>query len=76
MQNLEETKCHVGEALLLACVFIYLILASLFGSFFQPLTIMLALPLRRGAAELGRVRLVGKRLSTSTVSLSFALPRR
>jgi HAE1 family hydrophobic/amphiphilic exporter-1 len=26
-------------------VFIYLILASLFGSFFQPLAIMLALPL-------------------------------
>jgi HAE1 family hydrophobic/amphiphilic exporter-1 len=35
----------VGEAILLAVVFIYLILASLFGSFFQPLAIMLALPL-------------------------------
>ena len=33
------------EALLLAVVFIYLILASLFGSFLQPLAIMLALPL-------------------------------
>jgi hydrophobic/amphiphilic exporter-1 (mainly G- bacteria), HAE1 family len=44
-QNLEETKGYVGEALLLACIFIYLILASLFGSFFQPLAIMLALPL-------------------------------
>jgi HAE1 family hydrophobic/amphiphilic exporter-1 len=35
----------VLEALLLAVVFIYLILASLFGSFLQPLAIMLALPL-------------------------------
>ena len=40
-----ETKGYVLEALLLAVVFIYLILASLFGSFLQPLAIMLALPL-------------------------------
>jgi HAE1 family hydrophobic/amphiphilic exporter-1 len=45
VQNLEETKGFVLEALLLAIVFIYLILASLFGSFLQPLAIMLALPL-------------------------------
>jgi len=45
VQNLEETKGYVLEALLLAVVFIYLILASLFGSFLQPLAIMLALPL-------------------------------
>jgi hydrophobic/amphiphilic exporter-1 (mainly G- bacteria), HAE1 family len=45
VQNLEETKGYVAEALLLAVVFIYLILASLFGSFFQPLAIMLSLPL-------------------------------
>ncbi len=45
VQNLEETKGYVLEALVLAVVFIYLILASLFGSFFQPLAIMLALPL-------------------------------
>jgi HAE1 family hydrophobic/amphiphilic exporter-1 len=45
VQNLEETKGYVLEALLLAVVFIYLILASLFGSFIQPLSIMLALPL-------------------------------
>ena len=45
VQNLEETKGYVLEAIILACVFIYLILASLFGSFFQPLAIMLALPL-------------------------------
>ncbi|HEX2202571.1 MAG TPA: efflux RND transporter permease subunit [Longimicrobium sp.] len=45
VQNLNETKGYVGSALLLAVVFIYLILASLFGSFFQPLAIMLSLPL-------------------------------
>ncbi len=45
VQNLEETKGYVLEALGMAVVFIYLILASLFGSFLQPLAIMLALPL-------------------------------
>jgi HAE1 family hydrophobic/amphiphilic exporter-1 len=45
VQNLEETKGYVLEALLLAVIFIYLILASLFGSFVQPLSIMLSLPL-------------------------------
>jgi hydrophobic/amphiphilic exporter-1 (mainly G- bacteria), HAE1 family len=45
VQNLNETKGYVLEAILLAVVFIYLILASLFGSFVQPLSIMLALPL-------------------------------
>jgi len=45
VQNLNETKGFVGEALILAVVFIYLILASLFGSFLQPLAIMLSLPL-------------------------------
>jgi HAE1 family hydrophobic/amphiphilic exporter-1 len=44
-QSLEETKGYVIGALGLAVVFIYLILASLFGSFFQPLSIMLSLPL-------------------------------
>ena len=45
VQNLAETKGYVLAALGLAVVFIYLILASLFGSFFQPAAIMLALPL-------------------------------
>ena len=45
VQNLDETKGFVLAALGLAVVFIYLILASLFGSFFQPAAIMLALPL-------------------------------
>jgi len=45
VKNLNETKGYVLQALALAVVFIYLILASLFGSFIQPLSIMLALPL-------------------------------
>src|SRR6266542_3113851 len=45
VQNLNETKGYVLAALGLAVVFIYLILASLFGSFFQPAAIMFALPL-------------------------------
>ncbi len=45
VKNMEETKGYVAEALILAVIFIYLILASLFGSFIQPLAIMLALPL-------------------------------
>ena len=45
VQNLRETQGYVLEAILLAVIFIYLILASLFGSFLQPLSIMVALPL-------------------------------
>ncbi|HEX2207067.1 MAG TPA: efflux RND transporter permease subunit [Longimicrobium sp.] len=45
VQNLEETKGYVAAALGMAVIFIYIILASLFGSFLQPLAIMLALPL-------------------------------
>jgi HAE1 family hydrophobic/amphiphilic exporter-1 len=45
VQNLNETKGYVLEAIVLAIIFIYLILASLFGSFLQPLAIMLSLPL-------------------------------
>jgi len=45
VQSLEETKGFVLGALGLAVVFIYLILASFFGSFLQPLAIMLSLPL-------------------------------
>jgi HAE1 family hydrophobic/amphiphilic exporter-1 len=40
-----ETVGYIIEALMLAVVFIYLILASQFGSFLQPLAIMLSLPL-------------------------------
>ena len=40
-----ETGGYILESLTLAIVFIYLILASQFGSFLQPLAIMLSLPL-------------------------------
>jgi HAE1 family hydrophobic/amphiphilic exporter-1 len=53
VQNLRETKGYVLEALILAVVFIYLIIASIFGSFIQPLSIMLALPLSFLGVTLG-----------------------
>jgi len=40
-----ETVGYILESLTLAIVFVYLILASQFGSFLQPLAIMLSLPL-------------------------------
>ncbi|HXF95151.1 MAG TPA: efflux RND transporter permease subunit [Gemmatimonadales bacterium] len=44
-QDFVETVGYMVEALALAVIFIYLILASQFGSFLQPLAIMLSLPL-------------------------------
>ncbi len=44
-QSLEETGGYVVETLSLAIIMIFLILASQFESFLQPLAIMLALPL-------------------------------
>ena len=44
-KDLKETVGYVLETLILAIVFIYLVLASQFESFMQPLAIMLALPL-------------------------------
>ena len=40
-----ETAGYVGESVMLAVILIYLILASQFGSFTQPFSIMFALPL-------------------------------
>ncbi len=44
-KNMEETVGYAVSALVLAIVFIYMILASQFKSFFQPLALMTALPL-------------------------------
>jgi HAE1 family hydrophobic/amphiphilic exporter-1 len=44
-QDFAETVGYILESLFLAIVFIYLVLASQFGSFLQPLAIMLSLPL-------------------------------
>jgi HAE1 family hydrophobic/amphiphilic exporter-1 len=44
-KDFAETTGYVLESLLLAITFVYLILASQFGSFLQPLAIMLSLPL-------------------------------
>ncbi|HEY0971971.1 MAG TPA: efflux RND transporter permease subunit [Gemmatimonadales bacterium] len=44
-EQLEETMGYVVEAILLAVILIFLILASQFESFTQPLAIMLSLPL-------------------------------
>ncbi len=52
-KNIEETSGYAGSALLLAVVFIYIILASQFGSFLQPLAIMASLPLSLVGVFLG-----------------------
>ncbi len=44
-KDMEESMSFASQALLLAIVFIYLILASQFASFIQPVAIMMSLPL-------------------------------
>ncbi|HXR58726.1 MAG TPA: efflux RND transporter permease subunit, partial [Burkholderiales bacterium] len=44
-KDIQESMTYAGQALLLAVVFIYLILASQFASFIQPVAIMMSLPL-------------------------------
>ncbi len=44
-EDMRESFGYMGQSLFLAVVFIYLILASQFGSFTHPLSIMLSLPL-------------------------------
>ncbi len=44
-ETMEETVGHMVTALAMAVIFIYIVLASQFGSFLQPLAIMASLPL-------------------------------
>ncbi len=44
-KDMAESAAYAGQALLLAVILIYLILASQFGSFLQPLAIMMSLPM-------------------------------
>ena len=52
-ENLAETMTAAGAALGLAVIFIYLVLASQFGSFLQPFAIMSSLPLALVGVMLG-----------------------
>ncbi|MDT8858130.1 efflux RND transporter permease subunit [Paracoccaceae bacterium Fryx2] len=52
-KRLAETGATAATALLLAVIFIYLVLASQFGSFLQPVAIMAALPLSLIGVVLG-----------------------
>lgn len=52
-EQLADTASAAGSALVLAVIFIYLVLASQFGSFLQPVAIMFALPLALIGVMLG-----------------------
>jgi HAE1 family hydrophobic/amphiphilic exporter-1 len=52
-EQLVETAVAAGSALLLAIICIYLVLASQFGSFLQPVAIMMSLPLSLVGVLLG-----------------------
>jgi HAE1 family hydrophobic/amphiphilic exporter-1 len=52
-KDMNESAAYAGQALLLAVILIYLILASQFGSFLQPVAIMMSLPMSLVGVFLG-----------------------
>jgi HAE1 family hydrophobic/amphiphilic exporter-1 len=44
-RDMQESAAYAGQALILAVLFIYFVLAAQFGSFVQPISIMASLPL-------------------------------
>lgn len=62
-ENMQKTMGHMVTALAMAVVFIYIVLASQFGSFAQPLAIMMALPLSLVGVLLGLI------VSGSTINI-------
>ena len=52
-KDMNESAGYAGQALLLAVILIYLVLASQFGSFLQPIAIMMSLPMSLVGVFLG-----------------------
>jgi multidrug efflux pump subunit AcrB len=65
-QQMAETMANFGSAIIIAIVFIYLVLASQFGSFLQPIAIMMSLPLSM-IGVLGALLLTGSTLNVFSV---------
>jgi HAE1 family hydrophobic/amphiphilic exporter-1 len=61
VEMMQESAAAMGLALLLACAFIYIVLASQFESFLEPFLIMISLPLALVGALLA-ILLTGKNL--------------
>ncbi|KJF67162.1 efflux RND transporter permease subunit [Rhizobium nepotum] len=62
-ETMQETVGHMVTALVMAVIFIYIVLASQFGSFLQPLAIMASLPLSLVGV------LVGLMVAGSTINM-------
>src|SRR4029450_736575 len=54
-KDIAESSANASQALLLAVILIYLILASQFGSFLQPIAIMMSLPMALIGVFLGLI---------------------
>ncbi len=54
-EQMKDTTNNVISAILIGCLFVYMVLASLFESFLLPITVMAAIPLAATGAVLGLV---------------------